>query len=246
MPGLFLVNVQDVARVMGPDPASVKAEEVFARIEELYLRRRGGGFNHDTSIRSTHDLFRGALSPAQAEAFCRTNGNPKGREQNAAIIKAVGEHAAANISVCHRIGYVAVRIARYKGNNIHIGIKAPFVRVHERKAAYLVVPGFRKDSRPIGWQIGFVCSVAANQLARDDYERADVEYLYAGPASKVNEREFRAYYGRDLSLFDADKIDAFLQIYVEAVVKHLEKGRGVQPGHYSGYRIVDRAQGSLF
>jgi hypothetical protein len=208
--------------------------------------RRGGGFNHDPSIRAVHDVFRGVLSPEQAEAFCLSNGNPKGREQNAAILRAVGTHAAANVSVCHRIGYVAVRIARYKGENIHIGIKAPFIRVREQRAAFLVIPGFRKDSRPLGWQIDFVCSVAANQLARDDYERADVEYLYAGPAANSAEREFHAYHGRDMSLFNADQIDALLQKYVEAVVKHLEKGHGAQPGKFAGYRIVDRAQGSLF
>jgi hypothetical protein len=246
MAGLFLVNAQDVGRVLGPDPANVTVDGIFQRLEELYLNRRGGGFNHDPSIRAIQDVFRGVLSPGQAEAFCQSNGNPKGREQNAAILRAVGAHAAANVSVCHRIGYVAVRIARYKGNNIHIGIKAPFIRVHRREAAYLVIPGFRKDSRPLGWQIDFVCSVAANQLARDDYERADVEYLYAGPATKPDEREFRAYYGRDLSLFNADQIDALLQKYVEAVVKHLEKGHGAQPGKLTGYRIVDHAQGSLF
>ncbi|MGT2500697.1 hypothetical protein ACVOMS_07475 [Bradyrhizobium guangxiense] len=139
-----------------------------------------------------------------------------------------------------------MRIARYKAENIHIGIKAPFVRVRDRKAAFLVVPGFRKDSRPTGWQIDFVCSIAANQLARDDYERADVEYLYAGPGAKVDEREFHAFHGRDMTLFNADEIDDLLQVYVEAVVKHLERGKGVQPGKFAGYRIVDHAQGTLF
>ena len=246
MPGLFLVNTLDVARVLGPDPKRITVDGVFQRLEELYLRPRGGGFNHDPAIRATLDLFRGALTPIQARQYCLTNGNPKGREQNAAIVGVVSDHAASNVSRCHQIGYVAVRIARYRGKAIHIGIKAPFVRVREQKEAFLVVPGFRKDSRPIGWQIDFVCSVAANQLARDDYERADVEYLYAGPGVATSAREFRAYYGREMSLFSADEIDAFLQIYVEAVVRHLEKGHGAQPGKFSGYRIVDPAQGSFF
>jgi hypothetical protein len=246
MPGLFLVNTLDVARVLGPDPKNVTVQGIFDRLEDLYLRPRKGGFNHDTSIRAVHDIFRGAVSPAEAEAFCRANGNPKGRAQNAEIIKVVGTYAASNLSVCHRIGYVAVRIARYRGTNIHIGIKAPFIRVRAQKEAFLVVPGFRKDSRPTGWQIDFVCSVAANQLARDDYERADVEYLYAGPGFSATARQFRAYYGRDMLLFNADQIDAFLQKYVEAVVRHLEKGQGAQPGKFDGYRIVDSAQGTLF
>lgn len=246
MSGLFLVNTLDVARFLGPDSNNVTVEGIFDRIEEFYLRPRGGGFNHDTSINSTYDMFRGAATPAEAEKFCLTTGNPKGRLQNAAIVRAVGSHAASNVSVCHRIGYVAVRIARYKGRAIHIGIKAPFVRVHERQSAYLVIPGFRKDSRPFGWQVDFVCSVAANQLARDDYEQADVEYLYAGPGAGPFERNFGALYGRDMSLFNADQIDVFLQKYVEAVVKHLEKGHGVRPARFAGYRIIDNAQGSLF
>ena len=181
-----------------------------------------------------------------AGSGCLSSGNPKGREQNAAILRAVGAHAAANLSVCHRIGYVAVRIARYKGNNIHIGIKAPFVRVHQRGVGVFGDPRFPEGLRPQGWQIDFVCSVAANQLARDDFERAEVEYLYAGPAARSDEREFRAYYGRQLSLFNADQVDGLLQKYVEAVVRHLEKGRGAQPGKLAGYRIVDHAQGTLF
>jgi hypothetical protein len=246
MPGLLLVNAQDVARVLGPDPTKVTIQNVYDRIEELYLGRSGGGFNHDPSIRAIQDIFRGAITAEQAEAYCLNNGNPKGRRQNAEIVSVVGAHAAANISRCHRIGYVAVRISRYKGENIHVGIKAPFVRVRQLGEAYLVIPGFRKDSRPVGWQIEFVCSLAANQLARDDYEGVGVEYLYAGPSVTASYREFRAMYGGDMNLLSTGAIDALLQTYVEAVVKHLEKGHGVQPAHFAGYRIIDPAQGSLF
>jgi hypothetical protein len=244
--GLYLVNVLDVARVFGPDPSNVSVDQVHRRLDELYLRNRGGGFNHDPSILATHDLFRGALRPAEAEHYCLTNGNPKGRAQNAQIIRIVSPHASDNVSRCHRIGYVAVRIGRFREQNIHIGIKAPFIRVRRPGEAYLVIPGFRKDSRPVGWQIEFVCSLAARQLARDDYEGADVEYLYAGPALNSNEREFRALYGRNMNLLSADRIDEFLQIYLDAVVRHLERGTGVQPARFAGYRIIDPAQGGLF
>jgi hypothetical protein len=81
------------------------------------------------------------------------------------------------------------------------------VRVQGPGEAYLVIPGFRKNSRPIGWQIEFVCSLAVRQLARDDYEGADVEYLYAGPAAEGDGREFQALYGRNMNLFSADRID---------------------------------------
>lgn len=246
MPGLYLVNVLDVARVFGPDPSNVTVDQVHSRLTELYLRSRGGGFNHDPSIRATHDLFSGAAAPAEAEHFCLTNGNPKGRRQNAEIIRVVSAHASMNVSRCHRIGYVAVRIGRYQQQSIHIGIKAPFIRVRRPGEAYLVIPGFRKDSRPVGWQVEFVCSVAARQLARDDYEGADVEYLYAGPALQGTGREFRVLYGSNMSLFSTDRIDEFLQIYLDAVVRHLEQGSGNQPARFAGYRIIDPTQSTLF
>lgn len=185
MPGLYLVNVLDVARVLGPNPSNISTEQAYRLLGELYLRNRGGGFNHDPAIRATHDVFSGTLTPEDAERYCRSNGNPKGRTQNTKIIKAVSPHASSNISRCHRIGYVAVRIGRFKNQNIHIGIKAPFIRVRRPGEAYLVIPGFRRNSRPLGWQIELVCSFAARQLARDDYEGADVEYLYAGPGAST-------------------------------------------------------------
>src|ERR1700730_6719103 len=114
MPGLFLVNAQDVARSLGPDPRRITVQEVYDRLAEEYLQRGGGGFNHDPSIRVIHDVFRGASTVAQGEAFCLQNGNPKGREENAQIVSVVGPYAAENISQCHRIGYVAIAIGRYK------------------------------------------------------------------------------------------------------------------------------------
>ncbi len=97
MAGLFLVNALDVARFFGPDPKNITVPDVHDRIAELYLRPRGGGFNHDPSITALTDLFRGIISPAQARAYCLTTGNPKGREQNAAIISAVGDNAYSNV-----------------------------------------------------------------------------------------------------------------------------------------------------
>jgi hypothetical protein len=126
------------------------------------------------------------------------------------------------------------------------GLKAPFVRVPHPNKALLVIPGFRKIARPRGWQIEFVCSVAVNQLARDDYEGADVEYLSAGAAPSGVGRIFEAMSGSDMALLSPDSVDHHLQIYIEAVVKHLEKGNGVQPAKFAGYRIVDPAAGSLF
>jgi hypothetical protein len=244
MSGLFLVNAQDVARSLGDEPRRIDEADVRFRLEENYLPTRKGGFNHDPSIQATHDIFRGVATVAQAKKYCETRGNPKGRTQNAEIVSVVGDYAQANISVCYRIGYVAVGIGRFKGQTIYVGIKAPFVRVRAG-SAFLVIPGFRKMSRPLGWQIDLVCSLAASQLARDDYERATPEYLFAGPDDR-NKRYFRAYTGELLKLFSNDQVDEFLQVYLEAVTKLLEKGRGAQPARMSGYRIIDPSQGAFF
>ncbi len=190
-------------------------------------------------------MFRGVTTKVDGKRYCLTNGNPKGRSQNAEIVDVIGDYAEANVSVCHRIGYVAVGVGRYKDQTILIGIKAPFIRVRAGNA-FLVIPGFRKMARPRGWQIDFVCSLAANQLARDDYEQASPEYLYAGPGNEDNKRQFNAFGGGELSLFSKDRIDEFLQVYVEAVVKLLEIGRGAQPARTAGYRIIDPSQGAFF
>lgn len=245
MPGLLLVNAQDVSRSLGDDPKRVSVKGVQAYLEEQYLPKRKGGFNHDPSINVTHDIFRGATTKVEGKRYCLTNGNPKGRTQNAEIVDVIGDYAEANVSVCHRIGYVAVAVGRHKGQTILIGIKAPFIRVRARDA-FLVIPGFRKMARPQGWQIDFVCSLAANQLARDDYERASPEYLYAGPGDENGKRQFHAFSGDDLALYSKDRVDEFLQIYVEAVVKLLEVGRGAQPARTAGYRIIDPSQGTFF
>jgi hypothetical protein len=217
MSGLFLVNAQDVARSLGPDPNRVSVQGVYDRLEEEYLQRRGGRFNHDPSIRVIHDIFRGEITVAQGHKFCLSNGNPKGREQNAQIVAVVGPYAAANVSRCYRIGYVAIAIGRYNTQTLFIGLKAPFVRVWQPNEALLVIPGFRKAFRPVGWQIQFVCSVGANYLARDDYEGADVEYLYAGPALRGTGRMFQAMHGSDMALLRSEGVDEYMQIYVEAV-----------------------------
>jgi hypothetical protein len=245
MPGLLLVNAQDVSRSLGDNPKNVSVKSVQAYLEEQYLPKTMGGFNHDPSIRVTHDMFRGATTKAQGKIYCLANGNPKGRTQNAEIVSVVGDYAEANVSVCHRIGYVAVGVGRHKDQTILIGIKAPFVRVRAGNA-FLVIPGFRKLARPRGWQIDFVCSLAANQLARDDYERASPEYLYAGPGDENDKRQFHSFSGGDLTLYSKDRVDEFLQIYVEAVVKLLEIGRGAQPARTAGYRIIDPSQGAFF
>jgi hypothetical protein len=238
MAGLFLVNCLDVARSLGNSIEAATPEAVSDFLEDEYLRKRGGGFNHDPAIAACHDMFAGLKSAEEAEEYCRTNGNPAGREQNADIVRTVSGYACRNVSRCYRHSFLAVAVGRYKGQTIYVGLKAPFTRVRGYEAL-VVVPGFRKSFVPTEQQINLPCSLAAVQLARDDFKSADVEYLYAGPAPSGGERMFRAIRGKDRRLFGVDELDRIFETYVHGVILVLERGRGLSKPDLAGYRIVD-------
>jgi hypothetical protein len=245
MPGLFLVNCLDVARSLGERAASATPERVCDFLEREYLRRAGGGFNHDPAIGACYDMFAGLKSAAEAEAHCLANGNPAGREQNADIVRTIGEYACRNTSRCYRHSFLAIAVGRYKGRTIYVGLKAPFTRVRGGKA-FVVVPGFRKTFIPSEHQIDLPCSLAAAQLAKDDHKGADIEYLYAGPAPDSNERMLRVVHGSDRKLMNIDELDRIFEIYVRGVALALEHGRGLEKPDLAGYRIVDPDEPSLF
>jgi hypothetical protein len=190
-------------------------------------------------------MFGGLKTAAEAEKYCRSNGNPAGREQNGDIVKAVSGYACSNVSRCYPHGYLAVVVGRYRGRNIHVGLKAPFTRVRGG-AAFVVVPGFRKTFVPSEQQIDLPCSLAAAQLAKDDFKGADVEYLHAGPAPGSDERMLRVVHGKDRRLLSADELDQVFEVYVRGVVMILEHGRGLEKPDLAGYRIVDPDEPPLF
>jgi hypothetical protein len=245
MAGLFLVNCLDVARSLGDSIRAATPEQVCEFLTSEYLKERQGGFNHDPAISATYDMFSGLKDVLEAEAFCLQNGNPKGREQNAEIVRTVGSYACSRISRCHKHGFLAVTVGRYKGQSIHVGLKAPFTRVRDGKA-FVVVPGFRKSFVPSEQQIDVPCSLASVQLARDDFRGADVEYLYAGPSPAGEGRMFRVIHGESRNLLDADELDEVLETYVRGVVMTLERGRGLSKPDLAGYRVVDPDEPSLF
>lgn len=245
MAGLLLVNIMDVARSLGPDPMHASATDVSQFLINEYLRQRGGGFNHDTAIMATEAIFSGRSSVSDAIEFCRTTGNPKGREQNAQIIETVGAYAASQPSRCYKTGFLAIAIGRFKGHTIFAGLKAPFTRVRG-KNAYVVVPGFRKSFAPTDAQLDIPLSLAANQLARDDFSAADVEYLSAGPSPVDDGRMFKVVRGIERKLLSEYELDMILSIYVEGVVRTLESGKGLDRPDLAGYRVVDPDEPSMF
>jgi len=235
MSGFLLANVLDAARSLGPKPSDATPEAVRDWFLSEYLAKRGGGFNYDPASFAAYELFRGAASKELAVRYCKTNGNPKGREQNASAIAAVADYALANISRCHRIGFLAVEVGRAHGKSVYVGIKAPFMRVIARDAR-VIVPGFRMSHRPNEAEIDVVCGITRAHLARDDYAASDIEYLHAGPGPD-GKRLFRPILGRERTLPSADEVDGLLDVYVRGIALLMVAGLESSPPNFKGYQV---------
>jgi hypothetical protein len=244
MSGVYLINVLDVARSLGIDPTRATPEMVAHWLVTEYLKKRGGGFNYNPAINMTFELFRGHISAELAELHCLTNGNPKGRRQNVEAIKQISSYAVSNISTCYKIGFRAVAVGRIRGEQVYVGIKAPMVRVlHDE--AFVVMPGFRMSHRPVEAEIDVACSIALATFAREGYDEADFEYLYAGPGL-AGQREFRSIKGRERQVFDRDAVDSLLDTYVKGVSLALDAGVESRPANLHGYSVIDPRQSSMF
>lgn len=244
MGSLALLNVLDVARSLGVDPLRATPERVADWLLAEYVEKTGGRFNYNPSMAATFDVFRGAATAEQARLFCLTTGNPKGRAQNAGVIEQVGPYAEKNVSRCYKIGFLAVRVGRLKSQTVFVAVKAPLIRVRERDA-FVVVPGFRMSHRPSEPEITTACSFVSAFIAHDDFENADVEYLYAGPDVAGN-RSFRAIRGRDRTLFSEDMCDHLSDVYVKGLALVEDAGYSMREPDFSGYRVVDPRQSELW
>lgn len=230
----LLTNVLDTARSLGSDPFNATPKSVHDWFLEEYLNRRGGGFNYDPAALATFDLFRGSVGKDQAIRYCLNNGNPKGRDQNASAVKAIADFALANVSRCHKIGFLAVEVGRASGKPVFVGIKAPFIRIRG-SSANLVMPGFRMSYEPSEREIDVACAIVRAHLARDDYQEADIEYLYAGPDGS-GKRAFRSILGKDRNLPSIDQVDQLLQVYVEGIDMLLRDGEKATAPNFRGYQ----------
>ncbi|MFN2099002.1 hypothetical protein [Altererythrobacter sp. MF3-039] len=245
------IDILDVARALGERPFAATPESVSHWLSD-YSRRKGGGFNYNTAITTLYDAFRGLHTAQSARDFCLSNGNPKGRSQNADAISAAMPYALEHPSVCHRIGLTAVAIGRYDGRNVYAKIKAPLVRVEDGRA-FLVMPGFRMGYRPRNIEIDFACSVALQTLAQGDLSAANFEYLYAGPGPDILTargqkpiRSFQAIDGGTRERFDQQQIDRLLDIFVKGVALADQVGADAREPKLNGYRIIDPRQSSMF
>jgi len=241
--GVLLLNVFDVARSLGAKPLEATATSVANWLLTEYVPKRGGSFNYNPAINATFDLFRGASSAEQAALYCLSNGNPKGRAQNADAVRCIAKYAVSNISRCYRIGFTAVAVGRAAGQTIYIGIKAPMVRVLNDDV-FVVMPGFRMGYRPEEAEIDVACSIGLANFARDDFRTADFEYLYAGPGQEGG-RSFRSIKGRERNVYSRDAVDALLSTYVEGIALVLSAGMADSRPSLRGYSVISDAQQRL-
>src|SRR5437667_159638 len=113
MSGLSLISVFDAARSLGQNPELATPRSVADWLLNEYLRSGGGGFNYDAAMFALCDAFRGVISLEAAINYCRTKGNPKGRDQNTNVIKLACPYALENISRVYRIGFTAIAATIY-------------------------------------------------------------------------------------------------------------------------------------
>lgn len=240
MGSVLLMNFIDVARSLGRDPLAASPNQVADFIRREYSRA-GGLFNYNPAIEKLYDVFRGALSAADAEEFCRNNGVAAGRKPNGDAIRLAGAFAEQHRSQCYRTPFTAVPVGRLPGGRTaYMAIKAPLVRV-AGDDVYVVVPGFRMNHRPQAAEIDVAASFALATFARDDFEGADFEYVNAGPGVG-GERVLEVHRGRDRRIYDVDTVDRLLEIYVAGLVLALDAGMPAQSPNFRGYRVGDPDQ----
>jgi len=244
MPNVLLVNSFDTARSLGPNPDRATPGSVRDWFRDNYLPVRRGSFNYDPAAYATYDLFRGASKASEAINYCLTNGNPKGREQNANAIRCIAEYAESQVSTCYLTGFTAVEVGRTRGKTVYVGIKSPFVRVvHDE--ALVVQPFYRLGFRPSGAELDTVCSIALAHFARDDFADADIELVCAGPDGNGG-RELQIVRGRDREVPPVDVLDRYLDTYVKAIGLLIDDGVEVTAPNFRGYRVYSPDQGTFF
>ena len=239
MASIRAMDIMDIGRALGQRPFQATPRSVADWVATNYVNTRGGAFDYNTAIATTHDAFRGLHTLQSAVEHCRTHGNPKGREQNASAIAAVMPYALEHKSVCHRIGLTAVAVGRFRGRTVYAKIKAPLMRI-EGDEAFVVMPGYRMGHRPLDIEIDFACSVALETFAQDDRGAADFEYLFAGPSPQSGKvRMFQAIRGKDRFRFSEEQINRLLDVFVKGIALAHEEGLDRSEPHLAGYKIID-------
>jgi len=245
MAGLGLVGVTDVARSFGPNIYDADVESIAKWLKREWLGRTGGGFNYNPALYAAVRLMKREWSYEQALQHVRTRGPSFGQPSNEAVLDALVDYLMAHTGPVYEVRHAAVIVGKAGGRGVHIGVKAPLVRVQEGKAS-VVYPAFRKTYLPTEQQAVLECSIVREVTAQNDFYGAELEYVSARSTGKGLERVCVVRSSSDLELLDKSVVDNLLGKYVDAVKQLWAEGVGLQQPRLGSYHVVDPDQKDLF
>ncbi len=245
MAGLGLVGLTDVARSFGPNIYEATPESIAQWLKREWLGRKGGGFNYNPVLFAALQVLKKEWTREQALKHIRSVGPEFGRASNEAVYEAIEAYLTAHSGPAYALRYVAVMIAKHDGRGIHIGVKAPAVRVQDGVAT-IFYPAFRKTFRPSEQQAILELSIVLEVLAENDFYGARIEHVAAQPTGRGLERVGVIRTPSELELLPKATVDGLLAKYADAVRLVWSEGVGLQKPRLGGYHVIDPDQPDLF
>lgn len=245
MAGLGLVGVTDVARSFGPDIYAATVESISKWLVREWLGRTGGGFNYNPALYAAVRIMKKEWSYEQALHHVRTRGVSFGQPSNEAVLECLMSYLLAHDGPVYEVPHAAVIVGKVNGRGIHIGVKAPLVRVQAGTPS-VVYPAFRKTYLPTEQQAILECSIVREVTAQNDFYGAGLEYVAARGTGRGLERVCVVRSSDELELLDKSTVDDLLGKYVEAVKQLWSEGVGLQKPRLGTYHVIDPDQQDLF
>jgi hypothetical protein len=245
MAGLGLVGLTDVARSFGPDIHAATPLSIAAWLRREWLLRRGGGFNYNPVLYAAIRVMKREWDYDRALKHVLNSGPEYGRASNRAVLDAIIGFLEAHEGQVHELKYAAAVVGKHRGRDIHIGIKAPAVRVQDG-VPLIFYPGFRKTFRSSEEQTLLECSIVCEILAQNDFYGAGLEYVSARSTGRGLERICVVRSASEMPLLDKTTIDLLLSKYVRAVGLLWDEGLGLRAPLLGGYHVINPDQGDLF
>jgi hypothetical protein len=178
MAGLGLVGVTDVARSFGADIYAATPESIAAWLKREWLGKTGGGFNYNPALYAAVRVLKKEWTWERALMHVRSSGPRFGYASNEAVLVSLFNYLSTHEGPVYEVAHAAVIVGKKDERPIHIGVKAPMVRVHDGQAL-VVYPAFRKTYLPTEQQAILECSIVREITAQDDFYDAALEYVAA-------------------------------------------------------------------
>lgn len=245
MAGLGLVGVTDVARSFGENIHEATVESISRWLQREWLGKVGGGFNYNPALYAAVRLMKGEWTEEQAIAHVRSRGPSFGWASNEAVLVALLPYISAHSGPVYEVPHAAAIIGKTDGRSIHVGVKAPIVRVQDGLAR-VVYPAFRKTYLPTEQQAVLECSIVREITAQNDFYGAELEYVAARSTGRGLERFCVIKSSTELALLSKEVVDGLLSKYVAAVNLLWAQGIGLQRPRLGTYRVIDPDQADLF